>query len=55
MKFFNFATHQMEDVVAFAGQSEPGGGSVVSPDGRWLLYTERTYFNVDIMVVDDVR
>jgi Tol biopolymer transport system component/DNA-binding winged helix-turn-helix (wHTH) protein len=55
VRFFNFASRQIEPTVSFAGQSEPGGGFVVSPDEAWLLYSERTYFNVDIMVVDHLR
>jgi Tol biopolymer transport system component/DNA-binding winged helix-turn-helix (wHTH) protein len=53
--FFDFATRRTDKMIDFAGAPEPGGGFVMSPDRRWLLYTERKYFNVDIMVIDDIR
>lgn len=53
--FFSFATRQTRRVAVFAGDREIGDGFVISPDGRWLLYAKREYFNVDIMVAELVR
>src|SRR4030095_15913582 len=39
--FFDFATRRTVQVIGLVGEPEPGGGFVMSPDQRWLLFTER--------------
>jgi Tol biopolymer transport system component len=56
IEFFNFATRRVTPVVTFeTGPSWWSPGLAVSPDGRWLLYTQVEKGNSDIMVVENFR
>jgi Tol biopolymer transport system component/DNA-binding winged helix-turn-helix (wHTH) protein len=53
---FSFADQRVSIVAALDRRpvrSEPG--IAVSPDGRWILYTQEDHRSSDIMLVEDVR
>ena len=50
LRYFDFATRQI--VPIFAVNKYFGGGLSVSPDGRWILYSQADNMNSDIMLVD---
>jgi Tol biopolymer transport system component/DNA-binding winged helix-turn-helix (wHTH) protein len=50
LRYFDFATKKIRDV--FEIDKDFGDGLSVSPDGRWLLYSQVDDENSDIMVVD---
>ena len=57
LEFFNFATSQ----VTLFGRLERGRafgsspGVAVSPDGRWILYSQIDQNDNDIMLVENFR
>lgn len=53
--FYSFATGRTHRAVTPPGRFDAGGGFSVSPDGRWLVFTQRDYDGSDIMLVDGVR
>jgi Tol biopolymer transport system component len=48
--YFDFATKQVREV--FEAEKALNTGLSVSPDGRWILYTQEGEDNSDIMLVD---
>ncbi|MEY2603753.1 MAG: hypothetical protein QOH31_1534 [Verrucomicrobiota bacterium] len=53
IQYFDFASRQIRKV--FELDKETGNGLSVSPDGRWILYTQVSEENSDIMLVDNFR
>jgi hypothetical protein len=52
LQFLDFATGQINTIVDI---EDIGEGISVSPDGRSLLYTERSQTNSDVMLVENFR
>jgi len=50
MRFFDFATRKSRDV--FTLDRDFDDGISVSPDGRYMLYSQSDEVNADIMVMD---
>ena len=50
VRYFDFATRQIRPV--FEVDKDFGAGLSVSPDGRWILYSQVGDVNSDIMLVD---
>ena len=50
MRYFDFATKQIRKV--FELDKDFDGGLSVSPDGRWILYSQVDEVNSDILVVE---
>jgi Tol biopolymer transport system component/DNA-binding winged helix-turn-helix (wHTH) protein len=53
MRFFDFGSHQVREV--FTADKDFEAGISVSPDGRYLLYTQVDNQNADIMIADRYR
>jgi len=53
IQYFDFASRQIRKV--FELDKETGNGLSVSPDGRWILYTQVGEENSHIMLVDNFR
>jgi Tol biopolymer transport system component len=53
IEFFRFSTRRVTRVAAM--ERPPGNGLAVSPDGRWLLYTQSDPGESDIMLVENFR
>ena len=54
--FFSFATHQSKRVVTLSGYADAWfGGMTVSPDRRWVVFSQRQYFSSEILFADNVR
>lgn len=54
IEFFSFATHQIKQ-VAWLGKITISFGLAASPDQRWILYTQVTPGDNDIMLVENFR
>ena len=54
IEFFSFATHQVTQVAPL-GMRPSLDGFAASPDHRWILYTEVTPADNDIMMVENFR
>ena len=52
LQFLDFASGQIKAIVDI---EDIGEGISVSPDGRSLLFTERSQTNSDIMLVENFR
>ena len=50
LHYFDFATRQLRPI--FDSDKYFGSGLSVSPDGRWIIYSQITDVNSDIMLVD---
>jgi Tol biopolymer transport system component len=50
LRYFNFASKQVRRV--FEVDKDFAGGMSVSPDGRWIIYSQVGDVNRDIMLVD---
>jgi hypothetical protein len=50
MRFFEFTTHKVKDV--FTLDKDFADGISISPDGRYMLYSQVDEVNADIMVMD---
>jgi Tol biopolymer transport system component len=50
LRYFDFATRQIRPV--FEADNDFGYGLSVSPDGRWILYSQEGDWTGDIMLVD---
>ena len=50
MRFFDFASRKIRDV--FTLDKDFDDGFSVSPDGRYMLYSQSDEVNADIMVMD---
>jgi Tol biopolymer transport system component len=56
IELFSFATGRMSKVAAPEKDPNPGNpGLAVSPDGRWILYTQIDTLSSDIMLVENFR
>jgi len=53
VRYFDFATKQVHKV--FETEKASSYGMSVSPDGRWILYTQAGEDNSDIMLVENFR
>jgi hypothetical protein len=53
LRYFDFTTKQIRDI--FEIQKDFSIGLSVSPDGRWVLYSQIDELNSDIMLVDHFR
>ena len=53
VRYFDFATKQVRQI--FAVDKSFDDSLSVSPDGRWILYTQRDEGNTDIMLVENFR
>ena len=51
LSYFDFATRQIRTI--FDVDNDFTGGFSVSPDGRWILYSQEVDVNSDIMLVDN--
>ena len=50
LRYFDFASRQIRPI--FEVDKDFGSGLSVSPDGRWILYSQVGDVNSDIMLVD---
>jgi Tol biopolymer transport system component/DNA-binding winged helix-turn-helix (wHTH) protein len=50
VRYFDFVSKQIHQI--FAEERELGRGLSISPDGRWILYSQGGYINSDIMLVE---
>jgi Tol biopolymer transport system component len=51
--YFDFSTRKVRHITDVARDfNSVNGGLTVSPDGRWLLYSQVDEVNSDIMLVD---
>jgi Tol biopolymer transport system component/DNA-binding winged helix-turn-helix (wHTH) protein len=53
--FYNFANRTSRQVLTLPQKPTAGGGMSVSPDDRWLLYTQTDDQQSDIMLVEHFR
>jgi hypothetical protein len=56
IEFFSFATRQVRQIFVMekeAAQWNPG--FAISPDGRWMLYTQVDQNDSNIMLVDNFQ
>ncbi len=54
IEFFRFATGRVTRVMTPAGLYDDGSGFAVSPDGSWLVFTQRDYVSSDIMMMEGI-
>ena len=52
INFYDFATRTVRRLANLPQRPTPGGGLSVSPDGRWLLYTQTDDAQSDIMLAN---
>lgn len=52
INFYDFAARTVHRVANLPQRPTPGGGLSVSPDGRWLLYTQTDDAQSDIMLAN---
>jgi len=50
VRYFDFASKQIRQI--FEADKDFGSGLSISPDGRWILYSQAGDINSDIMLVD---
>jgi serine/threonine protein kinase len=53
IEFLSFATAKVKTVAPISGP--PGEGLSVSPDGRFILYTQKDEAGSDLMLVENFR
>ena len=53
LKFLSFATGKVTTLAQFSGLAAYGFS--VSPDGRWLLYSQYEQNGADLMLVENFR
>jgi hypothetical protein len=53
LRFFDFVTRQIRPI--FEVDKDFSDGLSVSPDGRWIIYSQRGEESGDIMLVDHFR
>jgi len=53
LRYYDFASGQIRDVLKL--QKDFSDGLSISPDGRYLLYSQLDDLNSDIMVVENYR
>jgi hypothetical protein len=52
IKFFDFRTKQIRQIVALSKPASDWGGLSISSDGKWLAYSQLDDTPSDIMLVD---
>jgi len=56
IEFYNFATGRTKQIAMIGGYPPVPGGFALSPDGRWILYTQSEgSYSTDIMLVENFR
>ena len=56
IEFFSFATRRVSRIASLERESFKWGSTLaVSPDGRWILYTQTDQSGSDIMLVENFR
>ena len=55
IQFFNFATKKIRSITAIDGLVNNDAGLSVSPDGRWILYSQNDQVGSDLMLVENFR
>ena len=58
IEFFSFATQRLSQIAAISREVMPRGPATslaVSPDGRWLLYTQYDRIESEIMLMENFR
>jgi hypothetical protein len=53
VRYFEFASRRIRTI--FVADRELGRGLSISPDGRWILYSQKGNPTGDIMLVDHFR
>jgi hypothetical protein len=53
LRYFDFASRQIRPI--FEVDNDFGNGLSVSPDGRWILYSQARDVTGDIMLVEHFR
>jgi len=54
--FYSFATRQSSRILGLAGQPDPWfGGLTVSPDRRWIVFSQREYSSSELILVENFR
>ena len=53
IQFLSFETHKAGPVATF--EKAVGGGLDVSPDGRWILYSQLEQAGSELMLVENFR
>src|SRR5215469_13563352 len=52
--FFSFATRQSRRIITLSGSGDAWfGGLTVSPDRRWIVFSQRQYFSSEILFADN--
>jgi Tol biopolymer transport system component len=55
INFYDFSSHAAKRILRLPQSLTPDGGLGVSPDGRWLLYTQTDDEQSDIMLAEPFR
>jgi hypothetical protein len=56
IEFFSFATRRVRQIAVMEKKaSHWGWGFAISPDGRWILYTQVDQDDSNIMLVDNFQ
>ena len=55
VEFLSFATGRVTRAVTPLGAYDTGSGFAISPDDRWLVFTQREYSSSDIMMMEGIR
>jgi len=55
IRFYSFATGQLRDIVELPKARGYGPGMAVSPDGKWILYSQLDRVDSDLMLVENFR
>ncbi len=56
IEFFSFATNRVTEFAAIKKEASSFAQALaVSPDGRWILYSQADQTNSDIMLVENFR
>jgi hypothetical protein len=53
LRYFDFTSKQIRPI--FEEEWKFGHGLSISPDGRWIIYSQIRDVNADIMLVDHFR
>ena len=51
IQFLSFATNRIRPVASF--EKPLGGGLAISPDGKWILYTQLDQAGSEVMLVEN--
>ena len=55
LRFFDFASERVKTITSLPTSVASWGGISVSPDGRFMLYTQVDQFQSDLMLVENFR